>query len=633
MACNTVIRPLSQMPDPLSQKPVLSGRPFLPPLSLSYLEHESPILYFLRSYKTWLLLLLCLAGSWIKAQLPLPPTTAFSDARRSGEASITVLWYDIEPFIYRDGKGGIIGVEKELMQGFVPFLKREYGISLRINWVDAGSFAAIYPTIKTSGEKGLFGLSFYSITDERKREVSFSPPYMPDLNVLVTNNNLPSYDTDSAFFRDLPRLKGFTMKQTTMEEDLHRLMKRGHPGLPVSNEADDYELLRQIAVRPNSIGYVPVSIYVVALQRGIKIKRQRILATRREGFAAIYTKGSDWHEPVNAYFNSPECRSLTSRLIRKYLGEEVAGIIRNVSAGDSLSGRPSDIELLMEEREIVTRRLIDTALDAERTRTQRNIFLLAGGAILVIAAVTYSRFRTKNRLNRLLRQRNAVIAEQKEKMLELNRQLNMKILQSKLNPHFLFNSLNAIQYHIGANDKKGALQYITRFAQFLRKVLQSSDEILIPASTEAAMAEQYLWLEHNRFPERFSYRVTVLEGAGESRTPPLLTHSILQNALYSNILNGSKTEPCLLEIEFQMKEDALVITVRDDGAGTYGTDPDHHKTEMRTADTILEHRLAAINASAVKKVTKTTLREDESNHTELTIPQPLFHTINQMPCN
>lgn len=589
---------------------------------------------FLTSYKLSLFVYLCLAGLIATAQITVPPTSGFAEARAKGQAEISVLWYDIEPFIYRDGKGGIMGVEYELMEGFKGFIRQEYNIDLRINWVDAGSFEPIYPYIKDSREKGLFGLSFYSITEDRKKEVKFSPPYMPDMNVLVTHNSLPAYESDTAFIRDLSRLKGFTMKATTMEEDLQQLRTKFYPALPISNEVDDYEVLRQIAQYQNSFGYVPVSIYVVALQRGIKIKRQRVLATHREGFAAIYTKASDWDEAVTAYFNSPQCRVLTAGLIRKYLGEEVAELIESVSVHDTLSGRSSDIELLTREREIVTRRLIDTALDAERSRTQRNIFLVIGGAVLLIAAVIFSRFRTKNRLNKILLQRNAVIAEQKKEMQDLNRQLNMKILQSKLNPHFLFNSLNAIQYHIGADDKKGALQYINRFAQFLRNILQSSDEILIPASMEASMAEQYLWLEHHRFPDRFEYKVTVHDGAAESRTPPLLSHSLIRDALYTNILSSRKKESHLLEISFFMADGALVIRVCDDGMQQSAARELPRQIEAgETESTILEHRLAAINASAVNKVKKSYMLKDDINITELILPQPLFQTVNQTPCS
>jgi ABC-type amino acid transport substrate-binding protein len=224
----------------------------------------------------------------VNAQIPDIKTSSWEDVKRNKAGTVTALWYDIEPFIYRDGKGGIIGVEYELMKGFKPFLKRKYGVDVEINWVDAKAFENIYPYIRNTKEKGVFGLSFYSITDERKKEVKFSPPYMPDLNIVVTNNNLPVYNTETEFIADLKKMKGYTMRQTTMEHDLLELKNNYYPRLPIHNQVDDYEVLKQISTFQNAFGYVPVSIYVVALQRGIKVKRQRVLSTRREGFAAVY---------------------------------------------------------------------------------------------------------------------------------------------------------------------------------------------------------------------------------------------------------------------------------------------------------------------------------------------------------
>jgi hypothetical protein len=553
-------------------------------------------------------------------------STSWKETKAKGSGNISILWYDIEPFIYRNSIGGIMGVEYELMEGFKGFLKQKYSINLDIDWMDAGAFENIYPEVRKSKEKGLFGLSFYSITDERKKEVKFSPPYMPDLNVLVTNNNLPVYDSDTAFINDLNKLKGYTMKQTTMEEDILKLKETHFPALPVFNELDDYRVLQQIAIYQNSFGYVPVSIYVVALQRGIKIKRQRVLATRREGFAAIYTMVSDWDEPVHAYFNSAECKVLVSGLIRKYLGSEVAEIITNVSAQDTRPGGSSDIELLTKEREIVTQRLINTALDAERSKTRSNIFFVIGCATLLIAVITYSRFRTKSRLSKVLQNKNHLIADQRKKLEELNVLLNMKILQSRLNPHFLFNSLNAIQYHIGADDKKGALHYITRFATFLRGVLQSSDEILISVPIEASLAEQYLWLEKNRFPDRFHYNINVIDGAGTANTPPLLLHSILQEALYNNILNGNPATMHSLTIDFMKKHDHLLIRICDNGITKEELLVVQKKKETpATNNDVFNQRITAINKSAKQPVTFTYRRKGNENVTELIIPQPLFN--------
>jgi hypothetical protein len=182
--------------------------------------------------------------------------------------------------------------------------------------------------------------------------------------------------------------------------------------------------------------------------------------------------GSDWDEPVNAYFNSSECKALVNRLIRTYLGREVAGIILNVSATDSVEGKPTDIELLTKEREIVTKRLIDTALEVEQQKTWRNIFVIAAVLIVLLAIGIYYRFREKKKLHEALQQQHQLIDAQKKVIEEMNEQLKMKILQSKLNPHFLFNSLNSIQYFVGMNDRKGALIVPDPLCFFLKKCIE-----------------------------------------------------------------------------------------------------------------------------------------------------------------
>ena len=531
--------------------------------------------------------LLLFAGTTsVPAQFKEVRADSWQQVQKDKKGTITCLWYDIEPFIYRSGNK-IIGVEYELMEGFKKYLKTNYDFELQINWVDAGAFENIYPFIAGSDKKGLFGLSFYSITEERKREIKFSPPYMPDLNIICSNYNLPTYESDTAFISDINKLKGYTMKMTTMSDDLTKLRDNFYPALSISDEADDYEVLRKISISPNSFGYVPLSIYVVALQRGIKIKRQRVLATRREGFAAIYTKASDWDKPVNEYFVSPQCKALTDGLVKRYLGKEVSDIILDVSASDSVNGNPSDMELLMKEREVVTQRLIDTALKSQRQEQQRNYYIIAIIALVFFGAVLYNRFRIKQLLNHKLRQQNELVAAQKQKIEGMNQQLQMKILQSRLNPHFLFNSLNAIQYFVTEGNNKATLKYISRFSNFLRNVLKISDDIAVTTEEEARMLEQYLWLEQNRFPGKFVYDIST-ENTEHFKLPPLLTVSLVENILYRSLLISNTQAPKNINIHFSASETALLVTVADNGSAM--KELDHHPEKI-------SQRLTLMNAA------------------------------------
>lgn len=558
-------------------------------------------------------------------------TDSWQSARQKGQGAITVLWDEIEPFIYKNDDGKLIGVEYELMEGLKGFVKRHYNVQLAINWKDAGAFENIYPAIRDSKVPGLFATSYFSITEERRREVRFSPPYMPDLNILVTNNSLPAFESDVQFTNSLEGMTGYTQKQTTMEEDILKIRQQYYPGLPIRyNPVNDYGVLKDIAADPHSMGYVPVSIYVVALQKGIKVKRQRLFDVRREGFAVIYPRVSDWEEPINAYFNSTECRQLVSRLIRTYLGEEVSDIILNVSASDTLVGRPSDIELLTKEREIVTQRLMDTAVEVERQRSFRNTMVVVLLFLLVLAASLYSRFRTKQKLNQKLAQHNQLISKQNDQIEQMNQLLKLKVLQARMNPHFLFNSLNSIQYFIAADDKKASLQYIARFSAFLRKVIHFGDELSISVRDEAELLKEYLWLEQTRFPGQFEYEIKLQDDSQQVRILPLLTHSLVEAALYKGVLNNGDGKKGRITIDFVSEDSTLFVQVSDNGMSREQSEQLEKKKGLTSGDEdMLSRRIRLFNRQGKRKISLELAVEDVNGHEKINtarlgVPQPLF---------
>jgi hypothetical protein len=405
-----------------------------------------------------------------------------------------------------------------------------------------------------------------------------------------------------------------------------------YPALPVFNKIDDYKVLQEIAASPNSFGYVPVSIYVVALQRGIKVKRQGVLATRREGFAAIYPKASDWDEPVAAYFNSPGCRLLVSGLIKKYLGGEVAGIILGVSAIDTVQGMAGDIELLTKEREIVTRRLMDTAVEVQRQRSFRNTMLVVLLFVLLLGGVLLNRFITKKKLHGKLAQRNQLISRQNEQIEQMNQLLKLKVLQARMNPHFLFNSLNSIQYFITADDKKASLQYISRFSAFLRKLIHFGDELSITLQDEAGLLQEYLWLEHTRFPDKFEYEINLPGNLEQAGILPLLTHGLVEQALYRGVLNLDNGKKGKILIDFAAAGDMIVVQVTDNGMSREQSgELEKRKGIAKKDDDMLARRIRLFNRQGKRRINlhtgMVTINKDEAaNRARLEIPQPLFDT-------
>ncbi|WP_460767814.1 histidine kinase [Niabella terrae] len=544
-------------------------------------------------------------------------------ARKSG--SITVYWNEIEPFIYRNEKGQLIGVEYELMEGFRDFVQSRYGVDLQLNWKEFERFDQIYPEVRDALQPGIFAVSYYSITEARKNEVKFSPPYMPDLNVLVSHNDVPLFTNPGKFKELAASMQGFTQPGTTMQQDLEALRRQYYPDLPITHDKqDDYSVLNQVARNKFSIAYVPLSIYVVALQRGIKVKRQRLFDVRREGFAAIYPKISDWDEPIQQYFNAPECKTLIAGLIRKYLGEEVSDIILEVSDAPATSDRSKDIDLLTKEREIVTQRFMKQAAELEQQQSLQQMVLLALVCLSIFVLLIWGRFRMKHKLNRQLTLQNRLISDQNLQIGKMNRLLQLKILQARMNPHFLFNSLSSIQYFILQEDKQVSLKYISRFSKFLRKLIRYGDELAITAAHEAELLEEYLWLEQTRFPGRFHYTVEMEEDAAGLKILPLLTHCLIEKLLYEDLLHQQTGPAATLDIRLRQQDGWLRVTMN----CQYPDSASAHRTQRKPVNEIdpektFYQRIDLYNEQHTEQITVHQQTGDAHHTIDLLIPQPL----------
>jgi LytS/YehU family sensor histidine kinase len=164
----------------------------------------------------------------------------------------------------------------------------------------------------------------------------------------------------------------------------------------------------------------------------------------------------------------------------------------------------------------------------------------------------------------LLRLRAARAAEMHA--AELQRQLaeaRLENLRLQLNPHFLFNTLNAIS-SVMYEDVRKADAMLAKLSDFLRTVLAASGVANVPLEEELAVEKQYVEIMTTRLERRLDLRVTVGAGTAEAAVPFMLLQPLLENS----IRHGMGDRPSLaLEIEARRADDRTVIEVSDDGCG------------------------------------------------------------------
>ncbi len=157
------------------------------------------------------------------------------------------------------------------------------------------------------------------------------------------------------------------------------------------------------------------------------------------------------------------------------------------------------------------------------------------------------------------------------KALELEKQLSaaqLRALQMQLEPHFLFNTLNAITALVELGRQAEAIQMLAHLNVILKSTLKRTAPEKIPLSQELEIVENYLAIEQVRFADRLHIEVKVDPGALDSLVPCFLLQPIVENAIRHGIAHCESNG--IVEATARRDGNLLRLEVRDTGAHMNG---------------------------------------------------------------
>ncbi|MCH2231300.1 MAG: histidine kinase [Crocinitomicaceae bacterium] len=222
--------------------------------------------------------------------------------------------------------------------------------------------------------------------------------------------------------------------------------------------------------------------------------------------------------------------------------------------------------------------------------------------IIGVTSIVFFIFRF--RLKRLADINEKEKLEYKSRLLSLEQ----KSMNASMNRHFIFNSLNSIQYFINTQDKLSANKYLTNFAKLIRKNLDSATAKgnVISLEEELERLELYLSLESIRFKDRFDYRVETNGVDVESvLIPPMLMQPFIENSIIHGIL-PNESKKGLIVIDVRKVDGFLYISIEDNGMGIKQSmknkstlDGDHRSQGMEITSKRIEliHKVSNNNIS------------------------------------
>lgn len=241
----------------------------------------------------------------------------------------------------------------------------------------------------------------------------------------------------------------------------------------------------------------------------------------------------------------------------------------------------------LKEKDVNLRNMMEVQKETGAKIKFRNLMIACVALIfLIIVGLTVLIYRRK-------------VEKQKMKAQESQNRL----LRSQLNPHFLFNALSSIQlFLINKGQVPEALEYLSKFAKLMRRILENSRESFVSLEDEISTLRHYLDLQKIRFDNKFDYHINVniKHGLEDIMIPPMFAQPFIENSLEHGI---AKREDGEINVWFEETEAGLSFRVEDNGIGVeLATKMKSAKEHRSLATVITQDRITLLRKQLRKKV-------------------------------
>ncbi|WP_345259795.1 ATP-binding protein [Marivirga lumbricoides] len=514
----------------------------------------------------------------------------WEQAKRAKTAQLDLYWYISKPFVYKDDRGQMKGLEVEMMEAFCDYLKQKYDTDIQLNWIETPSFSSIHQTVANLDKPNTFGVSAFSITEERKEIVTFSDPYLSDVAVLVSSKGTPIVRTLDEINKLMSKLTAVTIRGTTYEKFLEDLKEQLNLKFETIYINSDKNILDEIVNGNNYFGFIDLPIYLMMIKDGRELTRQNFFTLRGDGYAYISPQGSDWIIPLNQFLEDPESKVKIANIISKYISPELYMFIESTYGDDNLG-----TSILTKEKEIQMEQIANAENQLAKEKFYRRllIFLIIVVSVSAISIFVLL-FNTRKIVKKLSTQKKQItlqeesIRNKNEQLINRNVQLTtlneeknnlVKILAHDLRTPInhitgLINVLQISAANLAEGDKKITSQIkdsASRLNQMIHKILDfdALEGNRMFANTEKIDINQLMELLVENFkPSAQEKEIDLqlkIEASYGLKTDYLFLTQIMEN-LISNAIKFSE-KGTKVEMEVLSKNDNIIFTVKDQGPG------------------------------------------------------------------
>lgn len=194
-----------------------------------------------------------------------------------------------------------------------------------------------------------------------------------------------------------------------------------------------------------------------------------------------------------------------------------------------------------------------------------------------------------------------------KKRQEVKEQLalsQLTALRSQMNPHFMFNVLNSVQGLIYSNQKSKASEYLGKFSDLMRKILEASDKKEITVEKEFELLDMYISLEKSRFDTDFEYKINLPTSIDLSQyvIPSMIIQPFVENAIKHGLMHKIGLKE--LKINGEIINEYWQFVIDDNGVGRAKAEQINKsfKSHKSFATNAIGSRISLINKVSSSKI-------------------------------
>ena len=238
------------------------------------------------------------------------------------------------------------------------------------------------------------------------------------------------------------------------------------------------------------------------------------------------------------------------------------------------------------------------------------LFLSAAGIFFVKKTISLARHKER----------------EKAEIARKTAELEIMALQAQMNPHFIFNSINSIQYYVLTNKTDEVLSYLSDFSKVVRASLANITKKMVPLHEEIESLKSYLRIERMRFPGKFEFTLDIKASLDPlvKKIPPYLIQPIVGNSVKHGFIDKNGNGHLKITLE-EIDNETLKCTVTDDGIGrakARETEGSAAEPARPQSSVITETRLRLLNSFEKPdryKVVYTDLTDNKGNSAGLKV--------------